>query len=400
MNEQAAALAGVELSDEQATIVRRVVRWFRHGDGRPYLTLGGLAGTGKTFVVRHLWEELGGDAVKIMAFTGKAVSVLRSREGLPAATIHSTIYVCEPVTCSACGGLRTVPCQVCRGRREWPQFVLREPEDVIESYFIIDEASMISRDLLADLLSFQRPILFVGDHGQLEPIGDDPGLMHAPDFRLETIHRQAAGSPIIRFAHRMRAGKDPRTSDESGTNLSVRLGAVRADELIQFTGDDAQIICGYNRTRVSINGLLRKRADLVGDPIAGEKLIFLRNSKRYGVFNGMLFRPTSVYRGKKRDGQQGILWMTLRLDEKLVTVPVDAFQFENPEAKSLPPAKWVDGFPACHADFAYALTCHKSQGSEYDSVMVLDQVSPIWDMARWRYTAASRASKLLSYHVR
>ena len=54
-----------------------------------------------------------------------------------------------------------------------------------------------------------------------------------------------------------------------------------------------------------------------------------------------------------------------------------------------------------HFDYAYAITCHKSQGSEWDSVMVYDEWMPpqVWDMKRWRYTAITRASKQLTIYV-
>lgn len=68
------------------------------------------------------------------------------------------------------------------------------------SIIIVDEASMLDHLTNIDLRRYKVPILYVGDHGQLQPIGTDPGLMANPNFRLEQIHRQAWGNPIIRLA--------------------------------------------------------------------------------------------------------------------------------------------------------------------------------------------------------
>jgi exodeoxyribonuclease-5 len=48
-------------------------------------------------------------------------------------------------------------------------------------------------------------------------------------------------------------------------------------------------------------------------------------------------------------------------------------------------------------DFGYAMTVHKSQGSEWERVAVFEQIAPAWSAARWRYTAATRASRELVY---
>src|SRR5262249_24761853 len=150
-------------------------------------TLGGLAGSGKTVIVSALSDAL--PDFKVCALTGKAATVLLAR-GTKAGTIHSTIY--EAIK---------------RGMGVWLR--LRQRSDIPCNGFLVDEASMICRDLYDDLLSFGLPIIFVGDHGQFPPIGDDVFLMATPRYKLETIHRNAG--EIAQFGQHLRAGKPARS---------------------------------------------------------------------------------------------------------------------------------------------------------------------------------------------
>jgi hypothetical protein len=115
-------------------------------------TLGGYAGTGKTTVLLALADALPDFAV--VAFTGRAASVLRQRGVDWAATIHSTIY--RPTVLDD-GSVR---------------FRLKPRGDVNCRGFLVDEASMVGSQLQRDLASFGLPIVYFGDHGQLPPVCD------------------------------------------------------------------------------------------------------------------------------------------------------------------------------------------------------------------------------------
>jgi hypothetical protein len=172
------------LTREQNHVVKSLLK---HRDRDQIQTLGGLAGTGKSTVVGVLSAALPHFAV--CAFTGKAASVLQAR-GTRAATIHSLIYTPVPTQTGV-------------------EFRLKSRFEIGCQGFLVDEASMISRGLYNDLVSFQLPIFFVGDHGQLPPVGDDVHLMAEPTYRLERIHRNAG--EIAHFAEHLRAGKPPRS---------------------------------------------------------------------------------------------------------------------------------------------------------------------------------------------
>src|SRR5262245_20525106 len=123
----------VELTAEQRAAVEHLL-----GFPKAVQTLGGYAGTGKTTVIGELIRRLPDFAV--CAFTGKAANVLR-RKGVPASTIHSTIYRPDERTWLDDSGRRYV-------ETVW---VRRPPEEVDCSGFIVDEASMVGRDLHDDL---------------------------------------------------------------------------------------------------------------------------------------------------------------------------------------------------------------------------------------------------------
>src|SRR5262245_34357473 len=143
----------LELSPDQVAALHDVLDW-RERPSKPYLVLGGYAGTGKTTLVSHLAGEW--DGVAICALCGTAAQVLRDK-GAAASTIHGLIYI---------------PVRDGRGRTRFCRRRFLDARTII-----VDEASMIDHVLLQDLLAFRIPVLFVGDHGQLEPIGTTPNLM-------------------------------------------------------------------------------------------------------------------------------------------------------------------------------------------------------------------------------
>jgi ATP-dependent exoDNAse (exonuclease V) alpha subunit len=162
-------------SRDQQAALDAIQRWCTgnpRGDNQ-YKTLGGYAGTGKTTLIAYLAEVW--PSVAVAALGGKAAHVLRYK-GVDATTIHSLIYYPHE---DDDGTIRF--------RRKHN---LRDVQTLI-----IDEASMTNHFLFADLLSFKLPVLFVGDHGQLEPIGPNPGLMAHPDLRLEKIHARRPTTP-------------------------------------------------------------------------------------------------------------------------------------------------------------------------------------------------------------
>jgi len=340
----------VALSDEQNEAVTELL-----SSRRPVQTLGGYAGTGKTTVIRTLHEELPGYAP--MAFTGKAAHVLRKKDIL-ASTIHSAIYYPRHK----------------KGRQA--EFVLRE--EIECNGFIVDEASMVSENLFDDLMSFNKPIIFVGDHGQLEPVGDKFDLMKTPDVTLQTVHRNAG--EIAYFAEYVRNGGDPAYWKGTGEQVQI----VNTSEMsIEDLMEHDQFICAYNKTRVAVNKDVRKLKGFPArKPVLNDRVMCLRNNHTLGVFNGMQGFVSSVPTGK----------FDFASDGQIYHVEYTPRQFNKASKPEFVPKDKTIPF-----DYCYAITCHKAQGDEWDSVMVLEQKCKLWDHKRWAYTAASRAREKLTW---
>lgn len=348
-----------ELSPEQ-TYAKNFLNFWRSDwpRGRQVCALAGFAGTGKTTIISDLLELFPNTAV--CAPTGKAANVLRQKGCEKASTIHSLIYNCDK-TNGKC--------------------IFRKRQDLgnIQTV-IVDEGSMVDSKAHADLCSFGIPVLYVGDHGQLEPVGDNPQLMQRPNCKLEKIHRQAENNPIIRLSRAFREGRPvPFWRDEQG-----RCAIVPAREFPKHILSGAQIIVGTNRTRHSINAQIRKHHGYIRVPAPGEKVICLQNNSQYQIFNGQQAIVVDTNGSSSRHVD-----VLLKLDDERelqVTCLRDQFganKLENYTGK------------AALLDYGYAITAHKAQGSEYDSVLALEEIAGSWDRRRWAYTVCTRARNKL-----
>jgi exodeoxyribonuclease-5 len=353
----------VEFTADQEDAIDAILEWRAgnpHGDNQ-YLTLGGYAGTGKTTLIAYLADHWEG--VATVAVCGKAAHVLRLK-GVNARTAHSLLYVPMP---SIARGVRY------RKRSDLPGV----------KTIIVDEASMIDHVFFRDLLSFGLPTVFIGDHGQLEPIGTNPNLMANPMLRLETIHRQAAGNPILRLATAFREGRRVRPWEDPKGRLRV-LGRRAFGQMVS---PDVQIICGFNKTRHRVNHQVRRMLDLDGELVApGEKLICLQNNKNWNIFNGQQVTVLDVVRECRR-----MFDLEVETDDgRSFMLPCLRDQFGQDKLKEFPK-------DAALMDYGYCLTAHKAQGSEWKEVLVLEEIASGWDPRRWRYTVATRARERLVY---
>jgi exodeoxyribonuclease-5 len=356
-------------SPEQDGAMLAVARWLEAGD-RPIFRLFGYAGTGKTTLARHIAESVDGD-VCFAAYTGKAALVLRDKGCGEASTIHSLIY-------------RS------RGSGEaGPRFVLNRQSDAAKAKLIvIDECSMVDEELGRDLLSFGTPVLVLGDPAQLPPVkGAGYFTEHAPDAMLTEVHRQAAGDPIIRLSIAVREGGRLERG-EWGTTRVIDRREIDAETILKAD----QVLVGLNKSRRGYNGRIRQ---LLGfrDPMpgVGERLVCLRNDKTKGLLNGGLF-TVKIARGEK--GGNVELDVSPEDEAKRsvrVSVPREFFEGREEEL-SFATRRKSDEF-----DYGYVLTVHKSQGSQWDDVVLFDESYAFREhRARWLYTGLTRAAKRLT----
>lgn len=369
----------MEFSQDQVRALAAIEDWLSSSTNQ-VLCMGGLAGTGKSFLVSHIVGSRRG--TRVCAFTGKAAYVLRSKGVTSASTIHSLIYA--PTEACKISGRSIADCGICKPicKHTELDFVLVPELDA--KLIVVDEASMVSFDLYRDLLSFGKKVLFVGDHGQLEPIGRNPMLMKNPQIRLEQIHRQAEGSPIIQFAHHVRSGRRPISFGEQAQVISTASAPRNVHEF------DA-VLCGKNSTRVAINERIRRDRGFAGDlPCVGETVICLRNDKIHKVFNGLIAKVQAVEESADGDGM--LLTVVDPVGDVYPRMPFVPEQFGLEKTMEAGPRKTL-------WDFGYALTAHKSQGDQFNRVCVLEWIHREWGVERWRYTTATRAVEELVYCV-
>ncbi len=366
----AAARQRREWSREQAEAIDRVGRWLKAGEPQVF-RLFGYAGVGKTTLARHVAEGALGETA-FAAFTGKAAMVMRANGCAGATTIHALIY------------------RASEGAEGAPTFTLNEDGPASRAgLIVIDECSMVDAELARDLLSFGKPILVLGDPFQLPPVkGGGYFTDNAPDAMLTEIHRQAADNPIIRLSQIVRSGGQMAEGVYGDTRI-VRRGAIDATQVLAAD----QVLVGVNRTRRAYNQRMRALNGFSGPlPVAGDRLVCLRNDRTKGLINGGLWRVEALG-GLQKD----FVRMTVRPEDeggtKAVKVAVLKHFFEGTEGElAYPLRRESDEF-----DYGYALTVHKAQGSQWDDVMLFDESFAFREhRARWLYTGVTRAAKRLT----
>ena len=362
------------------------------------LILTGGPGTGKTTTLNaiiKLFESRDLD-IELAAPTGRAAKRMTELTGREAKTIHRLL-------------------EVEWGEGDKRQFARNERNPLACDVIIIDEASMIDALLFDDLLKALRlscRIILVGDSDQLPSIGAGNVLGDIlasdifPSIRLKKVFRQATKSQIIANAHAIINGEDAEFSNKdsdcfflgrgdkySAVGTVVELITQRLPDAYNINPlTDVQILCPsrmLDTGTVNLNNLLQERLNPLkkGEPQLSFKGIYMRKGDKVmqvknnydlqyikdngqygtGVFNGDVGYITDI------DKRAGIV--KVRFDDREATYfSEDLGQLE----------------------LAYAVTVHKSQGSEYDYVVL-----PLFDVPqklKYRnllYTAVTRAKKML-----
>ena len=364
----------MEFAGQQAEALSMIAAWLKtpRTKENQVFKLFGFAGTGKTTLARELQNMVG--KLHYMTYTGKAALVLKSKGCFPATTIHSAIY--EATRDEDSG--------------EWYYSLTSERIHDVD-LLVVDEGPMVGTELASDVLALGKRVLVLGDPYQLEPVRDEQfwGL-GVPDFMLTEIHRQAADNPIIRMSMEIRARGRLTVGDYGESKvIKVRRGF---DENMLLDHD--QVICGKNSTRHDYNKVYRTllgHAQVQDHPVAGERLICLRNNRMRGFLNGQMFGVLSSELTGDGDVNSVIKPWDLMDDEAAPPEPITTrMEYFRGMDSGL---DWRIKASTDEFCYGYIITCHKSQGSQWPSVMVLDQ-SAIFKEApgKWLYTAVTRAA--------
>lgn len=371
----------MSLSPQQEQAVASVRRWLGDPYADPVFRLFGFAGTGKTTLARKLAEDVGG-TVLYAAFTGKAALQLRKKGCEGASTIHSLIY--KPQVCEQTGEA---------------SFVLnKDCELASASLLIVDEVSMVDEQTARDLLRFGKKILVLGDPAQLPPVKGEGFFINAePDVMLTEVHRQAQDNPITRMSMDIREGRGL-LPGSYGESLIVRRRDIRGDHLRELVLSADQLLCGLNRTRAAFNTRIRNlkglgSADDDWQPAVGDRLICLRNNREKHLFNGGLWKVKQVGHQLKH-----FEMVAVSEDEERAPARIRVRkEFFNGTEGQL---DWRLRRESDEFTYGWAITCHKSQGSEWPNVIVFDESGAFREaQANWLYTAVTRAAEKVTVVV-
>ncbi|EJU19576.1 helicase, RecD/TraA family [Peptoanaerobacter stomatis] len=383
--------SNIDFSQEQIKSVKMAVN-------NNILIITGGPGTGKTTTLSFIIEifERIGKKVKLCAPTGKASKRMAQATNKDASTIHRLLemnYSSDDMQ---------------------EHFLKNEDEPIKADVIIVDETSMVDILLMQSLLLAIKNgthLILVGDKDQLPSVGAGNVLKDIinceiiPCIKLNKIFRQAMKSHIIVNAHRINEGKMPLTNDKDNDffimnrndknsieKLIVELITQRLPKYYDITPKDIQIITPMKKREIGTQNLNKLLQEALNpkDPVKNEyktqfkiyrendRVIHIKNNyeKQWisdkeegsGVFNGDTGTIESV-----------------NLREKFLTVNFDDGKKATYDFDELD-----------ELEHSFALTVHKSQGSEYPCVILpIHSVAPMLMTRKILYTAITRAKKLL-----
>lgn len=350
--------------------------------------------THNTTLINYIINEFGlnDSDVLFVAYTGKA-SLQITLKGNSARTIHSAIY--NRIEVPVMDNGKPVKSN---GRQVYRfEFVKKEQLDYNYKLIVIDEAAMVPTNIAEDIKSFNIPIIALGDRNQLPPVFGSSYFLTKPDIHLTEVMRQAEDSPIIKLGQYATNGRHISTGDYGDSKVIYR-SQLTDDMLI-----DADIIlCGKNMTRESLNKYIRTNIlqRTQEYPCVGDKLLCKQNNWQEFIcndiylVNGMIGYCENIYLDTYNAKSMEIDFMPEFVDtEYFKRLQIDINHLINPTGLlTANKRSYFNKF-----EYGYAITTHAAQGSQYNNVLILDEVlGGDWFHRKWLYTAITRASEKLT----
>ena len=366
----------------------------RYKNKEAYTVISGYAGTGKSTLVSVIIDALGIDRTQVayVAYTGKAAHVLKSKGCPNATTAHKLLY-------------NTIPKQ--DGTFYFrPKNILDEPYKLI----VVDEVSMLPKDMWFLLLSHRVHVIALGDPEQLPSLSEDAHVLDHPHIFLDEVMRQAQESEILRISMDIREGRPLHYF--KGNEVQILPYSELSTGMYKWADT---VLVGMNATRHNINRAIREikfGPDISRTPINGDQVICTRNywndaCTAYGdpMVNGLV---GTIFNVKNQTGQPQVPNITVadfqpieygskelvknayfkrvRMDTQLYTTGEPYVNKDNFHriSQRLRPKEF---------EYGYALTVWKAQGSEYNKVLLLEESWPRdKDTKRkYLYTGVTRA---------
>lgn len=443
---------GFELTLEQNDLMVQLEVFTKDRDPNGVLVLTGYAGTGKTSMLGAYVQTLTHFKVKtkLLAPTGRAAKVLANRSGKEALTIHKQIYRRKDQSDDFS------PLNLTPNLHSNTVFIVDEASMIPE--YSVQNDGQIGRDLLSDLLEYvfsgkNCKLIFLGDKGQLPPVGssESPALdatylkrtfprVKIAKFQLNEVLRQDQASGILMNATRLRKVKFPeKYSFQIGFKDFVRLsGEDLQDELescfSQFGAEETIVITRSNKRANLYNQHIRSRLlwyeeilcqqdylmvvknnyfwltdDSKAGFIANGELLRVKRIRKYETVYGFEFARVVVQLEDYPDEPEiEVLLMLESITTEGPAVPRDRLKtlfyeiekdhfYEKNKRKRYEKVLKDPYFNALQVKYAYAVTCHKSQGGQWSAVFIdpgfLTEEMINEDYYRWLYTAITRATE-------
>lgn len=415
----------IPLSDEQRAGLVKLLEAVE--SRKAEIRLAGVAGSGKTTLMRAFIEMLGGKPYYLLAPTNQARKRLQEVTGVATNTIHSFIY--------------PKPEEDPAGELRFPDPRLLEDVDA-SGVFITDETSMIGEKLARDLRRIVRgTIVWVGDPEQLPPVGEPPGVdLKNAEVTLLEVHRQAAGSPPLALATEVRTTKHPAAMSLYNLAKKYRIPFMNggpsliANRLFaeHKQGRDSVALVWTNASRKAINTAYRVAAGATSLLQRYDRIVICSNHYHLGLLNGEVLFVEDVTWEQAPPWLNGCLGNALgrikiygrkeplyttdlvmgaerKVWQSAVAVARAAADQIFPEGSDAHMHVLRSIYAIVHADYAYAMTTHRYQGSQAESVFLAWEQDWTWkphrvknerealqrfeDTRRWLYTSLTRTRK-------
>ena len=395
----------ITYNEQQLNAIKLCVEWyFRDSYRKPIFTIGGLAGTGKSTVVKIIIMMLGIPEYDVLFDTliSKASLVLRLK-GNKSNTIHRTFY------------------QVFKNKKSF-SFTLKKHIPSNIRLIVLDEFSMINQKMLDDILSFGCPVIALGDPGQLPAIFgsnvyvDDPNKL---DVFLTQVMRQDDTSGILDLADMARKGEPIPFGDYKASKVTT------FDKVIDNIEKYDTVLCYSNKHRRMLNALVRQKLGYTSIyPSKGEKILCLMNNYNYeleyndipiNITNGLfgIVTEDAVIETQHEDTDYDLIRLkfvpdflaNMKNDTNFsfnivcFKEPFDQYQ-KDPTKEAFIETMYNDKIEddslgnICMIDYGYICTTHKSQGSDWNNVLIVNDFKGSRDTYnKWLYTGITRAKK-------
>ena len=397
----------MELTKKQEEGLKITLERWRNKE--KFTVISGFAGSGKSTLIKFIIAAMGLpiECVRYVAYTGKAANVLKNKGCENATTAHKLLYHATRLP---------------NGKYSYRQKSKGEIWQEGIKVVVVDEVSMLPKKMWDLLCQYSFYIIACGDPEQLPPVpdhtGEDPNnhVLDHPHIFLDEIMRQAQESEIIRLSMHVRYGQPLNTFDcqneqvmffhKEDINNSVLLWA-------------DQVLCATNRRRHELNKAIRIANNFLEDLQIDDKVINLHNeweilsNKENPLTNGIIGKIKNInveewnYPFTLRGRPFSVPVFTADISGDEEDEVFTQLTFDYNEIKTGTPSltgeeeyklyKMKKSLPL-HANFGYAITTWKSQGSEWDKVLLFPEKGWPRDpesIKKFMYTSITRAAKKL-----